>query len=663
MVGSLAASGVLLAGFLLAERLQSEPMLDLSLLRVPTFDGGLAAGWAISASIFSLVTYLAIYMQNILGLSAVATGVRFLPMTVAIFVTAGIAGRLTSRVPRRLLIAPGFVLVGAELFLLMRGLTPSSGWTHLLAGMIVGGIGAGLVNTPLISTAVGVVEPTRAGMASGINLTLRQVGVATGIAALGTILASQIRSSVLSGLGGTALAGHAHALAHAISTGGVSPAIATTPAPLRGTLAFSARSAFTDGLNTILLIGAIVALVAAVASFVLIRERDFVVTDDGSGGMTAHRVVVVGGGFGGLQAVRGLRRAPVEVTLVDRQNYSLFQPLVYQVATGALSPAQIASPLRAVLKRQANARVVLAEVTGFDLHRQEVVLAHLPSGRRRAALGYDTLIVAGGSQLFLLRPRGMAGPRTAAQVAVGRARHPRSRPRRLRGSRGRERPRAAAGMAHVRRRGGRPDRSRDGRADRRARPRHASARLPRCRHACRARPARRARRSRPDELSGVALAQGGQGARAARSHDARGPHGRRHIGADSVAIRGQDGAVEHVAARTAIWAAGVTASDLAARLAAGAGLDVDRAGRLTVRPDLSLSGHPEVMALGDMVRVQAVDGSIMPLPGLAPVAIQQGRYAAHAIRDRLRGPRRMRRSATSTRATSRRSGARRPSPR
>ncbi len=279
VVGSLAASGVLLAGFLLAERLQSEPMLDLSLLRVPTFDGGLAAGWAISASIFSLVTYLAIYMQNILGLSAVATGVRFLPMTVAIFVTAGIAGRLTSRVPRRLLIAPGFVLVGAGL-LLMRGLTPSSGWTHLLAGMIVGGIGAGLVNTPLISTAVGVVEPTRAGMASGINLTLRQVGVATGIAALGTILASQIRSSVVSGLGGTALAGHAHALAHAISTGGVSQAIATTPAPLRGTLALSARSAFTDGLNTILLIGAIVALVAAVASFVLIRERDFVVTDE-----------------------------------------------------------------------------------------------------------------------------------------------------------------------------------------------------------------------------------------------------------------------------------------------------------------------------------------------------------------------------------------------
>ncbi len=158
-----------------------------------------SAGWRRPGrsrpALFSMLTYLTIYMQNSLGLSAVATGVRFLPLTVAIFVAAGIAGRLTSRVPRRLLIAPGFVLIGAGL-MLMRGLTPSSGWTHLLAGMIVSGLGGGLVSTPLISTAVGVVEPARAGMASGINSTLRQVGIATGVAALGTILASQVRASV-----------------------------------------------------------------------------------------------------------------------------------------------------------------------------------------------------------------------------------------------------------------------------------------------------------------------------------------------------------------------------------------------------------------------------------------------------------------------------------
>src|SRR5438093_7985457 len=107
-----------------------------------------------------------------------------------------------------------------------------------------------------------------------------------------------------------------------------------------------------------------------------------------------HRVVVVGGGFAGLQAVRGLRRAHVEVTLVDRQNYTLFQPLVYQVATGGLAPAEIAVPLRAIFRRQRNARVVLGEVTGFDLERREVAVDGLPNGEGETRLGYDTLVVA-----------------------------------------------------------------------------------------------------------------------------------------------------------------------------------------------------------------------------------------------------------------------------
>jgi hypothetical protein len=119
---------------------------------------------------------------------------------------------------------------------------------------------------------------------------------------------------------------------------------------------------------------------------------------DRMSGEHAHRVVVVGGGFGGLQAVQGLRRVPVDVTLVDRQNYTLFQPLVYQVATGALSSAEIAAPLRMVFRRQRNVRVLLAEVTGFDLERREIVLDHLPNGDKDVRLGYDTLIVAGGSR-------------------------------------------------------------------------------------------------------------------------------------------------------------------------------------------------------------------------------------------------------------------------
>src|SRR3954469_3046057 len=110
-----------------------------------------------------------------------------------------------------------------------------------------------------------------------------------------------------------------------------------------------------------------------------------------------HRVVVVGGGFAGLQAVRKLGRAPVDVTLIDRRNFHLFQPLVYQVATASLSPAEIASPLRGVLRRQANARVLLAEVSGFDLAHRRVLTTDLATGEAEA-VGYDTLIVAGGSE-------------------------------------------------------------------------------------------------------------------------------------------------------------------------------------------------------------------------------------------------------------------------
>ena len=242
------------------------------------FDGGLAAAWAISASIFSALTFLGLYLQNALGLSAIATGVRFLPLTGAIFLTAGVAGRLTARVPRRILIAPGFLLVGSGL-LVMRGITAASGWTHLLPGMIVAGVGAGLVNVPLVSTAVGVVEPARAGMASGINSTLRQVGIATGVAALGSLFATQVHSSVISQVAATPLAAHAHQIAHGISSGGAAHAIASVPASLRGLAAGVARAGFASGLNEVLLIGASVAFAGALASFALVRERDFITAD------------------------------------------------------------------------------------------------------------------------------------------------------------------------------------------------------------------------------------------------------------------------------------------------------------------------------------------------------------------------------------------------
>jgi EmrB/QacA subfamily drug resistance transporter len=275
VVGSLATAILLLAIFVVIEARSSAPMLDLRLLRVPTFDGGLVAAWAISASIFSLLTFVVLYLQNILGASAVRTGLELLPLTGAIFFTAGFAGRLTGHVPIRWLIGPGFALVGAGL-LLMRGIGPGDDWTHLLPGLIVSGVGAGLINVPLASTAVGVVEPARAGMASGINSTFRQVGIATGVAALGSILASQVHSSVIAHLRGGPLAAHAHQLAQAVSDGQIAGAIHATAAPLRGLAAGAARAGFVDALNSILLIGAVIALCGAALTVVLIRQRDFV---------------------------------------------------------------------------------------------------------------------------------------------------------------------------------------------------------------------------------------------------------------------------------------------------------------------------------------------------------------------------------------------------
>ena len=282
VLGSLVAAVVLLAMFIMIELRVREPMLDLSLLRVPTFNGGLVAAWALSASIFSLLTYLVIYFQDVLGYSAVAAGVRFLPMTGAIFLVAGVAGRLTTKVPIRLLIGGGFAFVVAGL-LLMRGLTASDSWTHFLPGFILAGIGAGFINVPLASTAVGVVSPERAGMASGINSTLRQVGIATGVAALGTILASEIKSNVVSHLAGTPLAAHAHQLGTAISAGGTRQSIAHAPHQLQNLIAATARVSYVGALNTILLVGAGVALVGMVVSFVAIRNRDFKVDPEHAG--------------------------------------------------------------------------------------------------------------------------------------------------------------------------------------------------------------------------------------------------------------------------------------------------------------------------------------------------------------------------------------------
>ncbi len=275
VLGCFVAAAVLLCAFVLVEWRIRHPMFDLNLFRLPTFSGGLVAAFGLSASIFAMLLYLVLYLQDILGYSALGAGVRLTIISGGIMITATIAGRLSSKVPVRLLIGPGLILVGVAL-LLMRGLTATSSWTHLIPGMILGGLAVGLVNPPLASTAVGVVPPQRAGMASGINSTFRQVGIATGIALLGALFASKVTSEVTARANAVpALHGHGAQIAGAVKNGQAQQFIGHVPAPVRSAVVGITRAAFTAGLDEILLVGGCIALVAGVVSLLAIRTRDF----------------------------------------------------------------------------------------------------------------------------------------------------------------------------------------------------------------------------------------------------------------------------------------------------------------------------------------------------------------------------------------------------
>jgi EmrB/QacA subfamily drug resistance transporter len=269
------AAIILLSCFVFAETRVAHPMFDLSLFRTPTFSGGLIAAFAMNGSLFAMFLYLVLYLQDVLGYSALATGLRLLVNTGAMFVAAAVSGRLSERVPLRWLIGPGLGLVGVGL-LLMTGLNGDSSWTHLLPGFAVAGIGSGLVNPPLASTAIGVVSPARAGMASGINSTFRQIGFATSIAALGTIFAGSFRDNLEGAISSVpALARHAPQIVALVRQGEVKQAIAGVAPALRGQLGHAIRSSFASGIDLLVIVTGAVALVGAVAALALIRSKDF----------------------------------------------------------------------------------------------------------------------------------------------------------------------------------------------------------------------------------------------------------------------------------------------------------------------------------------------------------------------------------------------------
>jgi predicted MFS family arabinose efflux permease len=252
---------VLLVAFVALQRRLADPMLDLTLFRKPAFAGAAIAAFALSASMFSMFLYLTLYLQNQLGYGPLETGLRFLPVTLLSFFVAPVAGRLSARMPVRFLLGGGLALVGIGL-LLMRGVEPGSDWTALLAGFLFAGAGIGMVNPPLASTAVGVVDPARSGMASGINSTFRQVGIATGIAGLGALFQARIEVDVPGFAGDNAGAGEILS----------SIPLADVPAPFRAAV----QASFTGALNDILLVAAAIAFAGALLSLALVRQQDFV---------------------------------------------------------------------------------------------------------------------------------------------------------------------------------------------------------------------------------------------------------------------------------------------------------------------------------------------------------------------------------------------------
>jgi hypothetical protein len=270
IVSCLAGAAVLLAAFVVIERRSDHAMLELSLFRKPSFTGVSAVAFCLSAGMFALFLYITLYMQDVLLYSPLEAGVRFLPLSLLSFVVAPLSARLSNRVPHRALMGTGLILVGVGL-VLMHGIDVGDSWTTLLLGLIVAGAGIGLTNPGIAAVAIGVVAPARAGMASGINSTFRQVGIATGVAALGAVFQSRVTSELA-----TSLPQAPSEFADAVSSGAAQAAIPSIPPQFRDQAIDAANTAFVSGLNEILLIGAAIAFVGALSSWVLVRNADMV---------------------------------------------------------------------------------------------------------------------------------------------------------------------------------------------------------------------------------------------------------------------------------------------------------------------------------------------------------------------------------------------------
>jgi EmrB/QacA subfamily drug resistance transporter len=276
ILACLGGAALLLAAFIAIEARSDHPMLDLTLFRKPAFNGVSAVAFGLSAGMFAMFLYLTIYMQGVLDFSPLEAGLRFLPLTFLSFIASPIAGSLSHKIPIRILLGVGLGTVGVGL-LLMHGVSPTSEWTALLAGFLIAGVGIGITNPGIGQAAIAVVPVEKAGMGSGINTTFRQVGIATGVAALGAIFQSRVDSRL------TELLPHARpGLAELVSSGGSRAAAAVTPPALKERVVEASNAAFVSGFNEIILIAAVLSFVGAALGLALVRSSDFVQPTDGA---------------------------------------------------------------------------------------------------------------------------------------------------------------------------------------------------------------------------------------------------------------------------------------------------------------------------------------------------------------------------------------------
>jgi EmrB/QacA subfamily drug resistance transporter len=273
IVGLFAAGAILLGAFIAIERRVSQPMLPLGLFRRRAFTGVQLAAFAVSGSMFALFLYLTLYLQSFLGFSPIEAGLRYLPITVASFIVAPLAGMALAKVRARFLMSGGLALTGVGL-LLMAGIGVESEWTALLAGFIVSGIGVGLLNPVIADVALSVVPKEQSGMAAGINDTFRQVGIAVGIAAWGAIFLGTGASKAEEVAGNTLSHGEARNLVEATSSGALQQAVSGLPAHAQAGLRDAAEQGFVHGLNVIIVLGALLCFAGSAVALWMVREGD-----------------------------------------------------------------------------------------------------------------------------------------------------------------------------------------------------------------------------------------------------------------------------------------------------------------------------------------------------------------------------------------------------